>query len=104
QDTTNDQMFAHKRYRRYHGPNIDKFKQEVQNEIKIIRRLSSHPHIIRVFATYTCGRELGMILTPVAESGDLASYLQTISDSDLKIQQTTKCSHTSATVDTMARI
>lgn len=80
EDTTTGQVFAHKRFHRYHGPNIPKFKQEVRNEIEVIRRLSSHPHIVRVFATYTCGREFGMILTPVADS-DLATYLQIISDS-----------------------
>jgi WD40 repeat protein/tRNA A-37 threonylcarbamoyl transferase component Bud32 len=80
-DTTNGRVFAHKRFRRYHGPYIDKFKKEFQNEVKIIRRLHPHPHIIRVFATYVCGREVGMILTPVADCGDLATYLQTIADS-----------------------
>lgn len=81
QNTTTGEIFAHKVFRRYHGPNLTKFKEEVQNEIQIVRRLSSHPHIIQVFATYTCGRELGMILTPVADRGDLASYLQDIADS-----------------------
>ena len=81
QDITNGRAFAHKSFRRYHGSDIDKFRQAFQNEIEIIRRLSSHPHIIRVFASYTCGREAGMILTPVADGGDLACYLQSISDS-----------------------
>ncbi|KAF2182118.1 kinase-like protein, partial [Zopfia rhizophila CBS 207.26] len=81
EDTTTGQVFAHKLFRRYDGRNIPKFKKIIHNEVSIIRRLSSHPHIIRLFATYTCGREFGMILTPVADSGDLANYLQTISDS-----------------------
>jgi serine/threonine protein kinase len=33
-----------------------------------------------VFATYTCGREVGLILSPVADGGDLGNYLQTILD------------------------
>lgn len=80
-DITTGRTFAHKLFRRYHGPNLGKFKQEIDNEIMIMRRLSSHPHIIRLFATYSCGRDFGMILTPVADSGDLATYLLNISDS-----------------------
>lgn len=79
-DTTSGQVFAHKVFRRYHGPNTGKFRRDVRNEIEILRRLSSHPHIIRVFATYTCGRDIGIIFTPVADSGDLANYLQNILD------------------------
>ncbi|PVH98199.1 kinase-like protein, partial [Periconia macrospinosa] len=81
EDTTTGQLFAHKIFRRYHGPNLKKFRLEVRNEIKIMRRLSSHPHIIRLFATYACKRDFGMILTPVADGGDLATYLLNILDS-----------------------
>jgi serine/threonine protein kinase len=80
-DITTGRTFAHKLFRKYRGPNLGKFKQEVENEIMIMRRLSSHPHIIRLFATYSCGRDFGLILTPVADSGDLATYLLGISDS-----------------------
>ena len=52
-DTTNGQEFARKVFRKYYGPKMNEVKQNFQNEIEIIRRLSSHPHIIRVFATYT---------------------------------------------------
>jgi hypothetical protein len=34
---------------------LGKFKQEFENEIMIMRRLSSHPHIICLLATYSCG-------------------------------------------------
>jgi len=81
EDITTGQVFAHKLFRRYHGPNLDGFRQEVQNEVKIMRRLSPHPHIISLFATYSCNRDFGMILTPVADDEDLATYLQKISDS-----------------------
>lgn len=80
QDKTNGQVFALKHFRRYHGPNINEFKRGFRNEVNILRRLSPHPHIIRAFATWACGRELGIILTPVADGGDLACYLQTILD------------------------
>ncbi|KAF1840143.1 kinase-like protein [Cucurbitaria berberidis CBS 394.84] len=46
------------------------------NEIKIIRRLERHHHIVRVFATYISRRETGLILSPVASQGDLESFLQ----------------------------
>ncbi|KAF2185900.1 kinase-like protein, partial [Zopfia rhizophila CBS 207.26] len=82
-EDTNGDQFAHKQFKRYDGPDIKKFQRQVQNEVSIMRRLSSHPHIVRVFASYTCdsGRDLGLILTPVADSRDLAIYLQAISDS-----------------------
>lgn len=74
-------LYALKIFRRFYGRNVGKFKLEFHNEVKIIRQLAAHPHIVRVFATYTAGREVGMILTPVADGGDLAHYLQEISDS-----------------------
>ena len=80
QDKTNGEVFALKHFRRYHGPNINEFKRGFRNEVDILRRLYPHPHIIRAFATWACGRELGIVLTPVADSGDLACYLQTILD------------------------
>ncbi|KAF2686588.1 kinase-like protein [Lentithecium fluviatile CBS 122367] len=51
-------------------------KRIFDNEIKIIRRLAPHHHIIRVFATYVAKREAGLILHPVADSGDLATFLR----------------------------
>ncbi|KAF2191646.1 kinase-like protein, partial [Zopfia rhizophila CBS 207.26] len=81
EDVITGRVFAQKIFRRYRGPNPAKFKQGVRNEINILRRLSPHHHIIRLFATYSCGRDFGMILTPVADCGDLGSYLQAILDS-----------------------
>ncbi|KAJ4297959.1 hypothetical protein N0V90_005858 [Kalmusia sp. IMI 367209] len=46
------------------------------NEVKIIRSLESHRHIIRVFATYIDKRDFGLILEPVADSGDLEDFLR----------------------------
>jgi serine/threonine protein kinase len=81
QHVTTGSVYAHKVFRRFHGRNVEKFKLDFRNEVNIIRRLASHPHIVRIFATYTSGREVGMILTPLADGGDLAHYLQDISDS-----------------------
>ena len=45
-----------------------------QNEIKIIRSLERHHHIISVFATYATKRHFGLILQPVASDGDLEDF------------------------------
>ncbi|KAF2175442.1 kinase-like protein [Zopfia rhizophila CBS 207.26] len=81
EEKKNGRKFAHKAFHKYYGTALEKAKQAFRNEIEIMKRLSSHPHIIRVFATYTCGRDLGMLLTPVADNGDLAAYLQKMLDS-----------------------
>jgi serine/threonine protein kinase len=81
EDTNTGRLFAHKLFRRYRGPTLEKFRQEVMNEVAIMRRLSSNSHIISLFATYSCNRDFGIILYPVADNGDLRSYLQDISDS-----------------------
>lgn len=83
EDIYTGRLFAHKRFQRYRGPNPQNFSQQVKNEIAIIRRLSSNTHIINLFATYSCNRDFGIILYPVADNGDLKSYLQNISDSGM---------------------
>ncbi|KAI4682061.1 uncharacterized protein J4E88_004949 [Alternaria novae-zelandiae] len=46
------------------------------NEIKVIRRLAPHRHITRIFATYVEKREVGILLTPVADGGSLDKFLE----------------------------
>ena len=46
------------------------------NELRSLRSLGTHAHIVSVFATYTLKEELGLILQPVAET-DLAETLLT---------------------------
>ncbi|PVH96476.1 kinase-like protein [Periconia macrospinosa] len=77
------QRFAHKLLHRYPGKDLDKWNETVRNEINIMKRLKSHPHMVQLFGTYTCGREVGMLLLPVAEDGDLQAYLQGIQDAQL---------------------
>jgi serine/threonine protein kinase len=50
-------------------------KNVFDNEVKIIRALGNHHHIVSVFATYTTKREFALILQPVASEGDLAGFL-----------------------------
>ncbi|KAJ4374887.1 hypothetical protein N0V83_001965 [Neocucurbitaria cava] len=46
-----------------------------RNEVKIIRGLGDHRHIIKIFATYMTRRHVGIILQPVASEGDLEGFL-----------------------------
>jgi serine/threonine protein kinase len=46
-----------------------------QNEVKIIRGLGKHRHIVSVFATYVTKRHFGIVLEPVASGGDLERFL-----------------------------
>ena len=80
--TTDGRQFAHKIFRRSYNQKPGRVKQSFRNEVKIIKRLSPRIHIIRLFATYTCGRTPDMLLTPVTNNGDLATYLQAILDSE----------------------
>jgi serine/threonine protein kinase len=50
-------------------------KKMFKNEIDVIRSMGYHPHLIRVVATYTTTHKLGIILSPVADGGDLDKYL-----------------------------
>ncbi|KAF1995992.1 kinase-like protein [Amniculicola lignicola CBS 123094] len=61
----------------------DERRRIYENEIKIIRKLAPHHHVIRVFATYVTNREIGIILSPVAEGGDLETFLQDYKDLDI---------------------
>ena len=69
-------VFARKTIR-FYGPRDRAERRRVfENEVKIIRSLDSHRHIIRVFATYATKREVGLILQPVADEGDLHDFLE----------------------------
>ncbi|KAH7071545.1 kinase-like domain-containing protein [Paraphoma chrysanthemicola] len=58
----------------------------IENELKILWRLREHHHILRVVATFRSRREVGIILQPVADQGDLedflAVYWESIHDGD----------------------
>lgn len=46
------------------------------NEVRTIRRLDQHRHVVRVFATYITSEHFGLILHPVADERDLSRFLQ----------------------------
>jgi serine/threonine protein kinase len=50
-------------------------KETFKNEVRIIRSLGDHHHIVRLFATYTTNGSLAMIMSPVADGGDLDKFL-----------------------------
>ncbi|KAF2002326.1 kinase-like protein, partial [Amniculicola lignicola CBS 123094] len=78
EDTWTGCVYARKVFRIHGGHN--KRRQVYENEVRIIRRLDPHHHVIQVFATYMAKRELGLMLTPVADSGDLGTFLEDFLD------------------------
>ncbi|KAF2657970.1 kinase-like protein [Lophiostoma macrostomum CBS 122681] len=79
-DVTTGSVFARKIFRNVYSRNLNTVKRQFQNELHVMRRLASHHHIVRVFATYVAQRELALILSPVADGGDLAAFLQEFRD------------------------
>ncbi|KAI4646655.1 hypothetical protein J4E93_004877 [Alternaria ventricosa] len=53
------------------------------NEVKVIRRLASHHHITRIFATYVGRDQVGILLTPVADRGSLDIFLRDAHEGEL---------------------
>lgn len=58
----------------------DERRQTFENEVKVIRRLGAHHHIIRVFAKYIAKREAGILLIPAADGGDLEAFLHDVNE------------------------
>ncbi|KAF2816580.1 kinase-like protein, partial [Mytilinidion resinicola] len=81
QDIHTGSVYARKIFRNYTLWRLDEVNRLFHNEVKIMRRLAPHHHIVRVFATYIARRELGLLLLPVADSGDLATFLREYHDS-----------------------
>ena len=73
-------IFARKVITNVYSRNMEDAKRRLLNEVHIMRRLSSHRHIAKVHATYIKGRELAIILEPVADGGDLANFLRNYRD------------------------
>lgn len=72
-----DMIFARKMF--WYSPNIrtnEKQHQKAANEIRILQRLRHH-HMIEFVAAYTTGSQIGIVMSPVADT-DLAKYLASI--------------------------
>ena len=74
-DVFTGEVFARKTIR-VRGRNRLEIEKGFKAEVGAIRRLHTHHHFIRVFATYMTKRTFGLVLQPVADSGDLADYLE----------------------------
>jgi serine/threonine protein kinase len=75
QDIRTGTTFAKKTIRFTHNRLRAQKEEQFYNEVKIIRSLKKHRHIIWVFATYVAKRDFGLILQPAAEEGALDQYL-----------------------------
>ncbi|EAT80829.2 hypothetical protein SNOG_11785 [Parastagonospora nodorum SN15] len=73
-DLTTSRIFAHKLFL-FSRKNRVRLTEAFMNEVKVIRALRQHRHMIRLFATYTSKDRLGLILSPVADGGDLDKFL-----------------------------
>ncbi|ORY07284.1 kinase-like domain-containing protein [Clohesyomyces aquaticus] len=78
-DTITSKTYARKSFKALTF-NVHKAKEMLHHEVKIIRQLPRHRHVIRVFATYISGRQLAALLHPVADEGNLAELLSVIRD------------------------
>jgi serine/threonine protein kinase len=73
-DSNTNRIYAHKVCvppRRDRNQMREMFK----NEIASMKSLTQHRHIIHLVASYTTTSSFGMIMTPVADGGDLYSFL-----------------------------
>ena len=80
QDMNTSAVFARKLIRNVYARNLQEAKQNFLRELGVMRRLGQHHHIVKVFATYIAKRELALILSPVADQGDLAAFLHDYQD------------------------
>jgi serine/threonine protein kinase len=81
EDRHTGMVFAHK-VLKFAGSSVER-QRLFENEVRVIRRLSPHHHITRVFATYVGRRQIGILLTPVADRGSLDMFLQDALDGAL---------------------
>ena len=79
-DLNTGSVYARKIIKNVSTRNIDTVKASFLNEVRVMRLLASHRHIIQVFATYIAQRELALILSPVADNGDLHDFLNRYQD------------------------
>ncbi len=84
---TTKQRYALKTFRRFNGRQFENDKRAFENEVRIMKRLSSHKHIVTVLGSYVCDRELGILMSPAASDGDLAAYLFRVLECGLAREQ-----------------
>jgi serine/threonine protein kinase len=82
-DANTGSVYARKIVRNVYTRNLKEARKLLHNEVQIMGKLKDHHHIAKVHATYIAKRELAIILSPVADGGDLASYLQERRDNSI---------------------
>lgn len=82
EDVYTGKVYARKIFRNVYARNLTQAKRRLRDEVEVMKKLAAHHHIVRVHATYIIKRELAIILDPVADGGDLASFLQDFRDTD----------------------
>jgi serine/threonine protein kinase len=73
-DRHNGNVFARKVFTLKRN-NKGSMKEAFQNEVNNIHALQRNHHMIRLHATYTTPNKLALILSPIADDGDLDNYL-----------------------------
>lgn len=85
QDQQTGTVFARKSFK-FQGNRVEALRI-FKNEVHVINRLAPHHHIVRVFATYIAKREVGLLITPVANGGSLDDLLQTVREDGLTVEE-----------------
>ncbi|KAF2016271.1 kinase-like protein [Aaosphaeria arxii CBS 175.79] len=75
QDMNTGLVYARKTLRDISYRDRKRLREQFHNEVKVMRRLGDHPHTTTLFATYTTRRDLVLIVSPVADGGNLADFL-----------------------------
>ncbi|KAH7385182.1 kinase-like domain-containing protein [Phaeosphaeria sp. MPI-PUGE-AT-0046c] len=76
EDINTGSVYAGESVRNVYTRNLKEARKMMHNEVQIIKRIQDHHHIVKAHATHIATRGLAIFLSPVADMGDLASYLQ----------------------------
>lgn len=82
EDINTNNIYARKIIRLVPPRSKEQRRKLFENELSIIRKVTQHHHIIRVFASYVTKTEVGVIMQPVADQGDLEAFLHSYWDDD----------------------
>lgn len=79
-DTNTGKCYARKTFRNIYAYNMQQAKVSMHNEVRIMQRLASHHHFVKLHATIVMRRNFILLLEPVATKGDLAEFLHDYRD------------------------
>jgi serine/threonine protein kinase len=79
QDRNSGLVYARKLFHPMDG--TAKMKEVFENKKEVMRSLKNHCHIVDLITTYTTERMLALIMSPVADEGDLSQFLDELSSS-----------------------